>query len=141
MICMPGIRLARKRHAREVDAIANHPACRSWICGAKRFRSEDWINAGASFFLFEGGWLASVPRDVDAVDLHVAALPGHRGQPALWEIKRVLAYLFEPGSPLRFGFATVSKRNRAVCRMAVAAGLERAAEAGDMVVFKIERLV
>lgn len=141
MIALPGIRFARVRHLREVEAIAHHPACRGFLRrhDGKPFDARKWFDGGASFFLFEGGWLGVVPREADEVYLHVAVLPGYRGAPALTQIRRVIDYLLDEGSPIKRAFGVVSRHNRAVRHLAQAAGMKQTRESGEWVEFVAER--
>ncbi len=141
MNALVGIRLARARHIREIDAIANHPACRGWtrIEGGKRFEAAAWMKAGASFYLFAGGWLCAAPRNETEVDLHMAALPGFRGPNALTEGWRVVEYLLDPGSPFVRAFAKVNRNNRAVRSILTAAGFSQGKTEGEHIEYVMER--
>jgi len=142
VIALPGIRLARARHLREVEAIARHPACRGFMLqDGKPFSARAWFESGASFYLFDGGWIGAVPRNVDEVYLHVAVLPGYRGPRALRSIKQVQAYLLADDSPLSRAYAIVSRHNRAVRSMAVAVGMHQTQQQGEWIEYLIERSV
>jgi len=138
---LAGIRLARHRHIREIDAIARHPACRGWTRGpnGEEFSAHAWMQAGASFYLFTGGWLCAAPRNETEVDLHMAALPGFRGPNALADGWRVVEYLLDPGSPFVRAFARVDRHNRAVRSILTAAGFRQISTAGNACEYVMER--
>lgn len=141
MICLPGIRLARRKHMREVEAIANHPACRGFLRGeaGERFRAREWSERGAVFYLFDGGWLGVTVREPDAAEVHIAALPGYRGEHALEEGMRVVEYLLEAGSPFNRLVAIVNRRNRPVRALATAAGFQQVKTEGEWCEYRLER--
>lgn len=141
MLALPGIRLARARHLREIEAIANHPACRGFLVGrdGRPVSARRWFEAGVCFYLFDGGWLAVVPREDTEADLHIAALPGYRGPHVLAEGLRIVGYLLDEGSPFKRLVAIVNRRNRAVRSLLSAAGFEQVRAEGEIVEYRIER--
>lgn len=97
------------------------------------------MDAGASFYLFDGGWICAAPRSETEVDLHIAALPGFRGPNTLDAAERVVGYLLDTDSPFRRVFAVVYRNNRAVRSMASAVGFKQHRSDDKMVEFVIER--
>lgn len=141
MICMPGIRLARHKHIREIDAIANHAACRGFVRqpDGSKFSALEWMASGAAFYIFDGGWVCAAPRSATEIDLHMAALPGFRGPTALNEGMRILDYMLASDSPFVRAFAKVERQNRAVRSILSAAGFRQNTEDAQVIEFVIER--